>query len=181
MIYPCVKEQLPKHSELAVRAHDFAKAAHESIGQVRKYSGEPYFVHPSEVADLVANVGGDSAMIAAAYLHDTVEDTPVTLDQIEATFGSDVASLVEQLTDVSRPEDGNRRARKAIDLAHTAKASPRAQTIKLADLISNSKSIGERDPEFATTYFREKMQLLNVLKDGHKTLWVLAANQVSAV
>jgi hypothetical protein len=78
------------------------------------------------------------------------------------------------LTDVSRPEDGNRAARKAIDLAHTAKASPAAKTIKLADLIDNTRSIVERDPDFAKVYLQEKARLLEVLQEGDPTLMAMA-------
>ncbi len=145
-------------------ALDFATKAHE--GQVRKYTGEPYICHPISVARLVAAVTNDKAMIAAALLHDTVEDTDVTLDEIERLFGSDVASLVESLTDVSTPQDGLRRMRKEVDRLHTAKASPRAKTIKLADLIDNSRSIIERDPKFAKVYIGEKRRLLEVLTEG---------------
>jgi hypothetical protein len=74
-------------------------------------------------------------------LHDTVEDTGVELAELRRVFDDDVATLVEWLTDVSRPEDGNRVARKAIDRAHTARAPARAKTVKLADLIDNSRSI----------------------------------------
>ena len=145
-------------------ALDFATKAHE--GQVRKYTGEPYIHHPIAVARLVASVTDDRAMIIAAILHDTVEDTDATLDEIEHLFGADVASLVEALTDVSTPQDGLRHMRKEIDRLHTAKASPRAKTIKLADLIDNSGSIIERDPKFAKVYIGEKKPLLEVLTEG---------------
>ena len=85
------------------RAELFATAAHGATGQKRKYTDEPYVIHLREVALLVAEHGGDDAMIAAAWLHDVVEDTAITLDEITAHFGEDVASLVFALTDVSRP------------------------------------------------------------------------------
>jgi guanosine-3',5'-bis(diphosphate) 3'-pyrophosphohydrolase len=109
-------------------------------------------------------------MIAAAYLHDVVEDTPVTLEAIELEFGAEVARLVEELTDVSRPEDGNRKTRKAIDREHSAAASPEGQTIKLADLIDNSETITKHDPDFAKVYMREKRALLEVMSDGDRDL-----------
>jgi (p)ppGpp synthase/HD superfamily hydrolase len=161
--------------DLEARALAFAKSAHESIGQMRKYSGEPYIVHPRAVAEIVRGVPHTSEMIAAAYLHDVVEDTPVTLDEVRAEFGDAVAELVDWLTDVSRPGDGNRQTRKAIDLEHTAKAPPQAKTIKLADLIDNSLTISQRDPGFWPVYRREKLALLEVLKDGDPTLWKRAA------
>lgn len=158
-------------SKLVLQADRFAAAAHSAIDHRRKYSGEPYIEHPREVAQLVASVTNDEEVIAAALLHDTVEDTPVTLEQIEFEFGRRIAVLVEQLTDVSRPEDGNRRARKALDLAHTAKASPEAKTVKLADLISNTRSIVAHDPDFARVYLAEKARLLEVLTEGDAGLF----------
>ena len=155
---------------LEKNAAAFAAHAHESIGQRRKYSDEPYIVHPAAVAAIVRSVPHDEAMLAAAWLHDTVEDTGVTLDEIERAFGSDVAQLVEMLTDVSKPEQGNRRLRKEIDRVHTAKASPRAKTVKLADLIHNSDSILKHGPGFAVKFIREMEALLAVLGEGDRTL-----------
>ncbi len=163
---------------LRKKARDFAAAAHAAIDHRRKYTGEPYIVHPEEVAELVASIGGDEAMIAAAYLHDTVEDTEVTIEEILKEFGPDVAELVEMLTDVSRPEDGNRAKRKALDLAHSAQASPRAKTVKLADLISNARDIARHDPHFAKVYFWEKERLLEVLKEGDVQLYEMATELV---
>jgi (p)ppGpp synthase/HD superfamily hydrolase len=161
--------------DLEARALAFAKAAHESIDQRRKHTGEPYIVHPIAVAEIVRSVPHTPEMIAAAYLHDVVEDTPVTIEQIRTAFGDKVAELVDWLTDVSRPGDGNRRVRKQIDLRHTAKAPPEAKTIKLADLIDNSLTIAKHDRGFWPVYRREKLALLEVLKDGDKTLWERAA------
>lgn len=162
------------HNDIINRAIQFAKEAHASINHRRKYTGLPYITHPAEVARLVAAVTNDKNMIAAAWLHDVVEDTPITIDDIEREFGADVASLVSDLTDVSRPEDGNRKARKQIDMEHTRTASPRAKTIKLADLISNSQDIALHDPNFAVVYMNEKSQLLNVLSEGNATLHFIA-------
>ncbi|HEY8576847.1 MAG TPA: HD domain-containing protein [Devosia sp.] len=159
------------------RAHAFAAAAHGSIDQRRKYTGEPYIVHPVAVAALVRSVPHTPEMVAAAYLHDVVEDTPVTIKEIEQEFGLEVAELVGWLTDVSRPGDGNRRVRKHKDLLHSAAAPPAAKTIKIADLIDNTKSIRAHDPSFWKVYRREKMALLDVLKEGDPTLWKQAYSQ----
>lgn len=156
-------------------AYRFAVSAHGN--QKRKYTGEPYVSHCVEVAKIVQDVGGDVEMICAALLHDTIEDTPVTYDELVKEchgFYAGIADLVVWLSDVSRPEDGNRAARKALDRDHIAKAPSRAKTIKLADLISNSASIVKYDPEFAKVYLREKRLLLDVLKDGNATLWARA-------
>ena len=119
-------------------------------------------------------------MLAAAWLHDTVEDTGVSLGLIEAEFGPEVADMVEMLTDVSHANDGLRAHRKRIDREHTAKASPAAKTIKLADLIDNTRSIVERDPKFAEVYLKEKRLLLDVLTEGDATLHAIAIESCSS-
>ncbi|MNN49323.1 hypothetical protein D3C81_1638410 [compost metagenome] len=82
--------------------------------------------------------------------------------------------LILGLTDVSKPEDGNRAKRKEADRNHTAMQSPECKTIKLADLISNSKSICEHDKDFAKVYIKEKELLLEVLTEGDPTLYAQA-------
>ena len=139
-------------------------------GQDRKYSLVPYIVHPLRVMSIVRSVSDDEAMLCAAVLHDVVEDTLATEHDVRREFGDEVADLVMWLTDVSVPEDGNRAARKDIDLQHTANASPDAQTIKLADLIDNTTSITGADPHFAVVYMAEKERLLEVLDKGHPEL-----------
>ncbi len=161
-----------RDTTLIPRASAFAYAAHR--GQVRKYSGEPYINHPLEVARIVAKVGGSDEMIAAAILHDTVEDCDVSYMEISHNFGQEVAMLVGWLTDVSRPEDGNRLARKAMDREHSGRATPDAKTIKLADLISNTRSIVVEDPNFAKVYMAEKALLLPLLREGDEVLWEVA-------
>ena len=156
----------------------FATAAHAAVGQLRKYTFEPYIVHPAEVAAIVAEYGGTPEMIAAAWLHDTVEDTGVTSELIRKEFGDEVADLVGWLTDVSRPDHGNRAQRKAVDRAHTAAAPAAAQTIKLADLICNTRSIMAHDPKFAVTYLAEKRLLLEVMTKGDPRLRELAQQQI---
>lgn len=157
------------------KAHDFARRAHAAIGQVRKYTKEPYIVHPVAVAELVRMVPHDDAMLAAALMHDVVEDTPVRLGEVEERFGPDIAGLVDWLTDVSKPEDGNRAKRKHLDLLHTQKAPARAKTIKLADIIDNSITISRHDPGFWNRFRRECLNLLDVMHEGDSTLWARAA------
>lgn len=151
------------------KALKFATLAH--AGQKRKYTGEDYIVHPVEVMEIVKSVPHTEEMLAAALLHDTIEDCGVTEGQIVANFGRDVADLVMWLTDVSKPSDGNRKIRKEIDRQHTAMAPAEAKTIKLADLISNTASIVQYDKHFAVVYLKEKKLLLDVLKEGDKILY----------
>lgn len=165
-------------TELEKKALEFAKKAHK--GQFRKYTGEPYIVHPVEVANLVRGYATTchESMYCAALLHDTVEDTDVTIEDIRRDFGDIVAIFVAGLTDISKPEDGNRATRKEIDRQHLAGSLPPIQTIKLADLISNSKSISQHDPDFAKVYMKEKKLLLEVLVDGDKALYRMAKDIV---
>ena len=154
--------------DIVHKAQVYAMAAHASVQQKRKYTGEPYIVHPAEVASIVASVPGSTPdMVAAAWLHDVIEDTGCTFTDIHVAFGIDIATLVGWLTDVSKPEDGNRATRKAIDREHTAQAPAAAQTVKVCDLLSNTKSIVAHDPEFARVYLAEKRELLAVLTKAH--------------
>ncbi len=157
-------------SDLVERAALYATQAHARIDQRRKYSNQPYDVHLRAVAEIVSEVTDDEHMIAAAWLHDTVEDTTATVRDIETAFGPDVAALVSDLTDISRASDGNRAVRKAIDRDHTAKASVRAKTIKLADLTDNCRDICQHDPRFGRVYLAEMAALLEVLEEGDERL-----------
>jgi guanosine-3',5'-bis(diphosphate) 3'-pyrophosphohydrolase len=160
------------------RARTFATAAHAAVAQLRKYTNEPYIVHPAEVVAILKTVDHTEVMIAAAWMHDTVEDTGVSIELVRAEFGSEVSDLVGWLTDVSRPEQGNRATRKAIDRAHTASAPAEAQTIKLCDLISNTRSIVEHDHKFAETYLAEKRLLLEVMTKADPELMRRARAQI---
>lgn len=161
------------------KAQVYAMAAHAAVSQRRKYTNEPYIVHPAEVARIVAGVPGSTPdMVAAAWLHDVIEDTGCTYTDIHMAFGIDIATLVDWLTDVSKPEDGNRSTRKRIDRARMSVAPAEVQTIKLADLISNSRSIMEHDPAFAKTYLEEKRMLLAVMTKGDAGLHAEASKYV---
>jgi hypothetical protein len=165
--------------ELAKKASSYATSAHARINQLRKYTLQPYDVHLRGVAGLVASVGGDEEMIAASWLHDVVEDTPATFDDLEREFGSDVMMLVKELTDVSRPGDGNRAIRKAMDREHLAAASPRAKTIKLADVIDNCSDICRHDPKFGRVYLTEMKALMDVLREGDQRLYAKAMDVIT--
>ena len=156
--------------DLVERARRYAVARHRRIGHRRKYTEQPYETHLANVARAVAAVSDDPEMIAAAWLHDVVEDTEATLADVEREFGRSVARLVSELTDVSRPGDGNRAERKALDRAHLARASARAKTVKLADLIDNCRDICRHDPRFAQVYLEEMRALLEVLREGDPRL-----------
>jgi len=160
----------PKISKQLSRAFKFADYYH--TGQLRKYTNMPYITHPLMVSAKISIHTDDINMLQAALLHDVVEDTCATLEQIKIEFGGEVALYVENLTDISKSTDGNRAVRKEIDRQHLSKATPKAKTIKLADLIDNTSSIVSYDKDFAKVYMHEKKLLLEVLKDAsHPELW----------
>lgn len=164
---------------LAYDAMVFARKAH--MGQSRKYTNEPYWTHLAEVAGIVSTVAvqhGDwhmaEQMAAVAWLHDTVEDTDVTLEEIERRFGSMVAVGVSGLTD---NETGNRAERKAKSRDRLSRCARWIQTIKCADLISNTSSIVEHDPKFAAVYLEETRLLLDVLTYADPRMIDIARSQ----
>lgn len=164
---------------LAARALGFAVKAH--AGQVRKYTGRPYIEHPIAVADIVRAVGGLPEMIAAAYLHDVMEDCGATYAQLLQLFGREVANLVRWLSDPETEDlelaTKNRATRKAAAREHIRKAPPEAKTIKLADILDNTGSIEMHDPKFWRTYKEEKKLLMPCLIPGDVSLWHRAAIQ----
>lgn len=164
--------------DIVARAKAFATQAHKRIDHRRKYSNKSYDVHLRAVTELVASVTDDPGMIAAAWLHDTVEDTPATFYDIESEFGPRIAQMVTDLTDVSRPSDGNRAARKAIDRDHLSQACPEAKTVKLADLIDNCSDICRNDPRFGRVYITEAAALLEVLHEGDQVLYEQASRTI---
>lgn len=153
---------------LVTRARDFAIAAHGD--QKRKYTGEPYVVHTQEVASIVEAAGGTPEMVAAAHLHDVVEDTPTTQEDVAREFGPVVAELVAGLTDQISLSFGNRKVRKRAESDRLAACSAEVQTIKLADIISNTASIAEHDPGFARVYLAEMRYLVDRLTLGDAAL-----------
>ena len=132
----------PLNTTLLDRAIIFAVNAH--AGTERRGKGYPYIVHPMEAVEIVATMTSDQELLAAAALHDTVEDTDVTVEQIRAEFGERVASLVadeseERQEGVSDEESWHDRKRAAID--RLAKASHDAKMVALGDKLSNMRAI----------------------------------------
>ena len=151
-------------------AWSFAVVAHGN--QARKYTGEPYVTHCLDVAGIVAEVTDSPEAVCAALLHDVIEDTPNTAESLLAAgFNEATVSMVVDLTEVAPPAPGlNRAKRKAMDRQHLAGVCPLSQTVKLADMISNSPSIIEHDPGFARIYIDEMAALVDVLTDGNPEL-----------
>lgn len=155
-----------------------ANSAH--TGQTRKGSGEPYINHPIEVLTILLDNGiTDKAVLAAALLHDVVEDTPASFFDVREKFGFEIAGLVEELT--TPPMEGNRESRKVRELTRLSQISGRAQTVKYADIIANTRDIVETNPDFAPVYLMEKRAQLMVMADGHVSLRNTAWLQVKGL
>lgn len=130
------------NTELLDRAIIFAVKAH--AGTERRGKGFPYIVHPMEAMEIVATITPDQALLAAAALHDTVEDTDVTIEDIRAEFGDRVASLVAQESE-ERPEgvsdEDSWHDRKQAAINRLAKAPRDAKIVALGDKLSNIRAI----------------------------------------
>lgn len=147
--------------DLAViqKAYLFANAAHE--GQQR-LSGEPYIVHPLEVGIILAGFKLDTDTIAAALLHDTVEDTGTTLDMIEKAFGEEVARLVDSVTKISSIKSRTKATAQAATLRKMLIATVkdiRVIIIKLADKLHNMRTIMFQPPETQTRVAKETLDI----------------------
>ncbi|MFC4706084.1 HD domain-containing protein [Paraburkholderia caffeinitolerans] len=160
---------------LVFEAMSFARFRHRE--QKRKYTGAPYFDHLAEVAGIVATVDSSPLTMVVAWLHDVMEDQGVTEAALIGQFGWPVAEGVRWLSDM---ESGNRAERKAASRERLARAPDWVQTIKCADLISNTGSIVQHDPKFAVTYLEEKRLLLDVLTMADPRLRRIAREQAEA-
>lgn len=167
---------------LAYEAMMFAREVHKD--QRRKYTNNPYVDHLAEVAGIVSAViaeemldfpHGCETAIAIAWLHDTREDQGIAGEEIEQRFGMRIAIGVALLSDF---ETGNRAERKAASRARLADAPGWVQTIKCADLISNTSSIVQHAPKFAELYLEEKRLLLDVMTKADPRLVAIARSQV---
>lgn len=171
---------------IAYTAMMIARDAHKD--QVRKYTGNPYTDHLAEVAGIVATVtdfdGISSAecLIATAWLHDVIEDcgmSPCDLADYLTIVGheyEDAKPIVHGVMLLSDLEEGNRATRKRLSRERLAAAPSWVQTIKCADLISNTSSIVKHDPDFAKVYLEEKRLLLDVMTKADRRLWNIASS-----
>jgi (p)ppGpp synthase/HD superfamily hydrolase len=174
------------HFDLIDKARAFAHTAHDSIGQKRKYTGQPYWAHTDEVAEIVSSVTDDTPTIIAAHLHDVIEDVwplnrKFSSNRIIKEFGAEAAALVLFLTDHFTKEmypEMTRFERKRREAERIAKIPPKAKLIKLADILSNTADIVDNDREFAAVYLPEVWHKLETLEEGHSVLFEKAAAQV---
>ncbi|WP_132051090.1 HD domain-containing protein [Pseudocnuella soli] len=159
---------------------DFAEAAH--AGQTRKYTPERYMVHPIRVMEICSRYNNSVPVLAAALLHDVLEDTPVTSEELLRFLhtvmppedAETTIALVNDLTDEYTKErypNWNRKKRKEEERERMRRISPYAQTIKYADILDNSHEITAADPQFAPRFLKECRMLLQAMPLGHAGLY----------
>jgi hypothetical protein len=157
-------------SELVQAAKLFANSSRERIAAHRNPARQSSELHLKSVAQLTSSVSQDETIIAAAWLHEIVADTWVTLGDIEEEFGATVAKIVGELTPISLPGNGDRAARFELDRQHLAGASAAAKTVKIADLIDTCRDLHKTDPASLVTYSAEARKLLQALEGGNARL-----------
>ena len=150
---------------LILAAAHLARRAHE--GQKRKYTGRPYIEHPARVAGKVGlYVNVIEEMVAAAYLHDVLEDTQATYQEIVAATNQATADLVKWVTNPSKQHPNLRREeRKAMDREHLRWAPWEAKIIKLTDRIDNLLEMGGAPWDFQVLYAQESIMLAEAVGD----------------
>lgn len=157
-----VRKHHPKaDSAMIERAHNVAARAHQ--GQTRQ-SGEPYITHPLAVAQILAELGIGPVTIAAALLHDTVEDTPYSLDQLRDDFGAEIAMLVDGVTKLDKVKYGDHAQAETVRKMIVAMSKDiRVLVVKLADRLHNARTWGFVSPESAKKKAQETLDIYTPL------------------
>ena len=173
--------------EILAKIIEFADNAHD--GQMRKYSSERYIVHPVRVMKMCRKYTDSLPVLAAAILHDVIEDTHYTENDL-STFlqnylneeqQNHTLQLVIELTDVYVKKNFpalNRLKRKKMELSRLMEITPEAQTIKYADIIDNANEISKNDPDFAKRYLQECYDIISVLTKGNPELRMVALETI---
>lgn len=163
---------------LLLEADATAAEAHARAGQV--YAGQPYIVHPRAVAKRLAEYLDDVEILAAALLHDTLEDTDLDKSHLVAQFGHRVAQMVDDVTSKA-PRDLSRRERVQREAARLATVAPDSKSLKCADVIENLAGVRQLNLRFATVYVPEKRIISTNLVGAHPELYrdLLAALELA--
>lgn len=154
-----------KDLELCIKAHDFAKKAHENQ---KRASGEPYFTHPCAVSEILIDLGMDAATVAAAFLHDVIEDTPVSEGDIKKEFGDEVLELVLGVTKLEKIEFTSQEEEQAENFRKIFVAMAkdiRVIIIKLADRLHNMRSLNFLSFERQQRMAKETLDIYAPLAD----------------
>jgi len=164
---------MPSDTSLLLRALAFAAERHSK--QRRKDAdASPYINHPIALAQVLCNEGGieDAEVLAAAVLHDTIEDTETTADELAAAFGHRIAGIVVEVTD---DKTLDKQVRKERQVEHAASLSPQAKLVKLADKICNLRDVASTPPvtwplERRQAYFDWAKRVIDGLRGVHPRL-----------
>ena len=163
-----VRRYNPGTSEaLLNRAYVYAMKAH---GEQKRASGDPYFSHPLEVAAILTDLKLDDATIAAALLHDTIEDTAATRAEIDQMFGPDIGALVDGLTKLKKLDLVTKEAKQAENLRKLLLAiadDVRVLLVKLADRLHNMRTLSHMPPESAAAHRRGDARHLCAARRPH--------------
>jgi guanosine-3',5'-bis(diphosphate) 3'-pyrophosphohydrolase len=154
--------------ELLEKAQRWAARGH--LGVYRKFGNIPYIVHPEAVAEIVSQVTDDTEVLAAAWLHDIVEDTKVSVNDIERAFNTRIAKIVWEVSKISDGCICDRNTKVVMNCIHYGNGSKDSKIIKIADAIHNLPTMIRDNPKFAPRYISEKKLLLHYIKDGHPLL-----------
>lgn len=174
--------------EVVEKVKMFADEAHGD--QMRKFAKERYIVHPIRVMEIVRDYSQELPLLAASLLHDVLEDTKVTPDELKHFLDSVMdqresdrtLQLVIELTDVyvkARYPKLNRRTRRTREAERMSDVSSDAHTIKYADIIDNVLDISKHDTDFALPYMRESKQLLQHMTKGNPGLYERALSVIN--
>jgi GTP diphosphokinase / guanosine-3',5'-bis(diphosphate) 3'-diphosphatase len=165
-VRPELEPLLAMHKEAHAKAdtrlleRGYEVAARQHAGQLRK-SGDPYITHPLAVAMIVAELGMDTTTLVAALLHDTVEDTGLSLDAIHADFGDDVAHLVDGVTKLDKVKFGEAAQSETIrKMIVSMSRDPRVLVVKLADRLHNMRTLRFLPPDKQEKKARETLEVL---------------------
>ncbi len=163
----CKKYMNDEHLAFVESAYEFAKKAHE--GQFR-VSGQPYIIHPTQVAGTLATLRLDPDTVAAGYLHDTVEDTPVTNDDIKEKFGKDVAFIVDGVTKLSKIQYKSKSHEEYLADNHRKMLIAMAKDlrvimVKLADRLHNMHTLDHLRPDKQRRIADETLDIYAPLAD----------------
>jgi GTP pyrophosphokinase len=150
---------------MSLKAYMFAKEKHN--GQTRFNNGEPYIIHPEAVVKILEKLNVDESLIDAGFLHDTLEDTNTTYEEIEKEFGKKVADLVLELTNDEAQMNAKGKAEYLLDKMN--RMSTEALTIKLADRLHNVSDFDTAKPKWRTKYKLQTETILNGLKNLNAT------------
>lgn len=173
------------HNKITIaKARGFAFGAHAALSQVRKFTGEPYFNHPRRAAEWAKSYGADMEVICGCYLHDTVEDTAVTIELIREEFGEKIARIVDGVTNPANRENSpglNRAQRFAINLAHLKEQEIESKEVRIFDIHDNLRDGEIVDAKFANLLVAEKPIILDVCREANYVMYDICMRRVDEV